>query len=382
MGPMCASGAHIPTGFNVSDGDHFVAMCNEVVYYKNTFNVNGQLYTTGEGPADYLQAYIGNKTIPWLRHAAKEAVGGGRPFFAYLAPHAPHFPAQPAPWYMHAALPSQTAPRLPSYNNFTEGKSWAIRTNPPLDAFTADAVDLHYRNRLRSLLSVDDYIHDIFQVLEQTGALNSTFVITTSDHGYHLGNYRVPYEKSLPYDIDVRVPFFVRGPGVPMNTTSPAIVSLMDVGATVLELAGVTQPGQRTTDGRSIVPTLQGSAVPTGWREGTLVEFVGYPNQWMEACNVVFGIANCPSKADVPYLIDGPQNTYSMLRIINATHDLTYAEFRPEGSPIALASTNWTELYDNKQDPWQSTNIAARTSTQALQAQLWAVATCSADSCL
>lgn len=75
-------------------------MCNEVVYYGNTLNVDGKLFTTGQsGAANYLQAYLGNQTIPWLTRAAAAAAQGGKPFFAYLAPHAPHFPAEPAPWW-------------------------------------------------------------------------------------------------------------------------------------------------------------------------------------------------------------------------------------------------------------------------------------------
>ncbi len=85
MGPMCQqNNPIIPKGFNIADGDRcavlccpgcflvvdvatstslsavsprFVAMCNEVVYYGNTFNVDGKLYTTGpSGAANYLQA--------------------------------------------------------------------------------------------------------------------------------------------------------------------------------------------------------------------------------------------------------------------------------------------------------------------------------------
>jgi arylsulfatase A-like enzyme len=58
--------------------------------------------------------------------------------------------------------------------------------------------------RQRSLMSVDDYVHDIFAVLEETGVLSNTYVFATSDHGYHLGEFRVPFEKSLPYETDHR----------------------------------------------------------------------------------------------------------------------------------------------------------------------------------
>lgn len=54
------------------------------------------------------------------------------------------------------------------------------------------------------------------------------------------------------------------------------------------------------------------------------------------------------------------QNTWSALRIVNATADLAYIEFRPHASPLARASTNWTELYDLRADPWQAVNLCVR----------------------
>lgn len=88
--------------------------------------------------------------------------------------------------------------------------------------------------------------------------------------------------------------------------------------------------------------------------------------------------------ADPFYLIDGPQNTWSQLRIANATMNISWTEFRPQGSPIHRASTNWTELYDLATDEWQGTNLAPTASPALLRAlsdELWAVATCATTSC-
>lgn len=93
-------------------------------------------------------------------------------------------------------------------------------------------------------MSVDDYVAAIFATLEETGVLNTTYVIATSDHGYHLGEYRIPFEKSLPYETDVRPPFYVTGPGIAPKSNITGLVSLMDVGATFMELAGATNPGE------------------------------------------------------------------------------------------------------------------------------------------
>jgi N-acetylglucosamine-6-sulfatase len=204
MGGLCSSAAtarHLPAGFSPRDGDRFLAMCNEGTYYENTFNSDGALVTTGaRGNASaYLTAFLGNETLAWLTRVAAAAAGeGGRPFFAYLAPHAPHLPAEPAPWYAAAPLPSDAAPRPPAFNAFREGKGWAIGQNPPFAPFTEAGIDLHFRNRQRALMSVDDTVRDVFAALEAAGVLDNTYVIATSDHGYHLCVDAFFASRSLP----------------------------------------------------------------------------------------------------------------------------------------------------------------------------------------
>ena len=419
MGPMCGPRALIPAAFDIPSGDRFVAMCNEVVYYENTFNIDGSLYTTGKrgNASAYLTSFLGNHTLNWLNKVAPAAAAGGPPFFAYLGPHAPHFPAEPAPWYADAPLPASSAPRPPAYNAFREGKSWAIKENPPFVPFTEDGIDTHFRNRQRALMSVDDTVRDVFAALEAAGVLDNTYFFATSDHGYHLGEFGIPFEKSTPYDTDVRTPFFVRGPGVPSGGKGLGMVSLMDVGATMLELSGATKPGDRTTDGRSIVPLLGAAGVPPqGWRNGLLIEHLGEKNQWMGICGWVFNASECPAKPakDPMYLIDGPQNTWAQWRVVNATHDFSYTEFRDVTQPPSREATNvrcfcllfvlleggrhvlpclftppfpvksllfqWTELYNTGQDPWQGVNVASG-NEGAYSNELWAVANCALDTC-
>ena len=109
MAPYCKKGSagkleSLP-GF-----DDYNAMCNDNKYYKNIFT-NGVIYTSGTSPEDYLTSIIGNSTIEFI----DKALSNGEPFFAYVAPHAPHVPSTPAPWYMDN-FSGMNAPRTPNYN--------------------------------------------------------------------------------------------------------------------------------------------------------------------------------------------------------------------------------------------------------------------------
>lgn len=424
---FCGENIHVPRGF-----DTFFAMCQEVRYYNISYNDNGVMLQTGDAPTDYGTSVIGNRSLAFLEAATANGTQS-QPFFLYLAVHAPHLPAIPAPWYSNATVPSK-APRAPNWNAGREGKHWQVSGNPPMDDYFVGASDAVFADRMRTLLSVDDIISEVVATLSGAGVLDNTYIVFTSDHGYHNGQYALWAEKSQIYDTDTRIPFIVRGPGVPAGATSDALVSAIDVGATLLELAGAVPPGSRTTDGRSFASLLTGggssergvepravrsesasgdslaqsverawaeeddfdvpgSGAPVWPRDRVLIEFPGYPTQYLGPCNFVPGEAApnvpCPRPPNTPLpLIDDPSNSYSALRIINATHDVLYAEYRPGGSAIVPGSTNFTEAYDYAADPWALVNKALpgpdawpRAVLQQLSKELWAVANCKGEAC-
>ena len=78
-------------------------------------------------------------------------------------------------------------------------KHWFLRTDPkPLSEDILDMVDEVFRNRWRTLLSVDDMVDTVMKKLERMDLLRNTFVIFTSDHGYHLGTFALTIDKRYP----------------------------------------------------------------------------------------------------------------------------------------------------------------------------------------
>ena len=53
-------------------------------------------------------------------------------------------------------------------------------------------MEREYRERLRSMLSVEDLLRQTVSTLHDTGELSNTYIVFTSDNGYHFANHRLP----------------------------------------------------------------------------------------------------------------------------------------------------------------------------------------------
>ena len=80
-----------------------------------------------------------------------------------------------------------------------------------------------------------------------------TYVVLTSDNGFHLGQNGLGRGKGTPYDTDVRVPLLITGPGV-VPGVRREVTSNIDLAPTFEELAGLPPAPYRS--GLSLVPTL------------------------------------------------------------------------------------------------------------------------------
>ncbi|MBK6486202.1 MAG: sulfatase-like hydrolase/transferase [Gemmatimonadetes bacterium] len=141
----------------------------------------------------------------------------------------------------------------------------ACRRSPATGTSDADI-----RARLEMLLGVDESLGRLVATLDSLGALDSTIIVLTSDHGYFYGEHGLDQERRLAYEETARIPLIVRYPRVARAGTTPSqMVQTIDFASTLLSMAGVRDTVAR--QGVSLVPVLDGSA--TTWRTSVFLEY-------------------------------------------------------------------------------------------------------------
>ncbi len=117
-----------------------------------------------------------------------------------------------------------------------------------------------YRQRAQMAQSIDRMIGRIVERLGDS-LDEDTYLVVTSDNGFHLGQYSLNGGKGLPYDSDSRVPLIVAGPGVDPGRRTQ-VISNVDLAPTIETLTGATAPEERA--GVSFADTFVDPQAPGG----------------------------------------------------------------------------------------------------------------------
>src|SRR5215211_978940 len=233
-------------------------------YFNYDVNDNGTIRHFGTSDSAYLTDVLRRQTRSFI----DTSVAQGKPFFAYVTPIAPHNPANAAPRDLHT-YDGEKVTRLDSFNeaDVSEKPPW-IKSLPILTRAQIADIDKRHENRVETLQALDDLVEGVANKLQRSGQLSNTYIVFTSDNGYHLGEHRIPKAKGRPYEEDIHVPLLVRGPGVAAGSSTDELVLNTDYFPTFTELAGIPTPSY--VDGRSLLPVLTGTA--TKQRSAILLE--------------------------------------------------------------------------------------------------------------
>ncbi|OZC06151.1 hypothetical protein X798_06867 [Onchocerca flexuosa] len=243
------TGSYIPPGW-----DHWMGLIRNSRFYNYTINMNGDKIKHGwDYEKDYFTDLIANDTIAFIRQLRGE--DPFKPYMIVMSFPAPHGPEDPAPQYSDWFQDVETH-RTEAWNYAPNpDKQWLLQHTGRMEPVHVIFTDVLHRRRLQTLQSVDSNIQRLINELRDLGDLSNTVFMYTSDHGYHLGQFGLVKGKNMPYEFDIRVPYFIRGPGFPKNISIREPVMNVDIAPTILDIAGIVIPHHM--DGRSLVPLIR-----------------------------------------------------------------------------------------------------------------------------
>ena len=214
-------------------------------------------YLTKRG-IDFMEA-AGDQ--PWLCH------------LSYIKPHWPYI--VPAPYHdMYG--PDDVLPPVRSdaerESDHPLFRAW--QNHRVCKAFSRDEVRERVIPAYMGLVKqLDDQMGRLFAYLEESGRMEDTMIVFSSDHGDYLGDHWLG-EKDLFHDASARIPLIVYDPrpeaDATRGTVSDALVEGIDLAPTFLEfMGGNAKP--HILEGRSLLPLMEGA--PTEWRGYAISEY-------------------------------------------------------------------------------------------------------------
>ncbi len=204
---------------------------------QNLHGVRPYLYHTPQKAVveeqDHGTSFVAQRSIEWLENNADE------PFFlmcGFIAPHPPwNNPTELDGLYAEQEIP-MPLPLSRSKTDVTEPTEW-------FGDFDTDEQKRKTREAYYTAISlVDKNVGKIIEYLRESGKLDNTLVIYTSDHGEMLYD-KGYFSKELGYEGACHIPFLVRYPEkLAPACTEDKFVSLVDILPTCLDVCGLPYP--------------------------------------------------------------------------------------------------------------------------------------------
>lgn len=206
---------------------------------------------------------------------------------------------------------------------------------------------------------VDTHVGMILNTLDECGLRDNTIVVYTSDHGDMMGSHRL-LAKCVMFEEATRVPLLVRLPGQRSSRRIWGPVSQIDLVPTLLDL--MDQPTPDHLQGKSLKPLLEGSE-DVSLEESIVIEWNGPNNGFGDVLGQVSTHESMLSLA-------------TKEQIERATTDPVRTVITPDGWKFNCSPLGEHELYNLKDDPLETRNLAAAPEHQPGMQELTARIRC------
>jgi N-acetylglucosamine-6-sulfatase len=214
----------------------------------------------------YITEELTDYALDWLKDRQK-------PFFLYLSHKAVHSEFMPAERHKGRFTNAEFVPP----KSMNDGKHRPMWVQAQRNSWHGVDFPYHsdlniaeyYRRYAETLIGVDDSLGRVMNFLRERNLFDSTLVIYMGDNGFAFGEHGL-IDKRTAYEESMRVPMLLHCPDLfKPGTVMSDVVANIDIAPTVLEAAGVANPGDM--DGRSFLSLARGRK--TEWRDGLLYEY-------------------------------------------------------------------------------------------------------------
>lgn len=267
--------------------DYWITHKGQGKYYDTTFNINGKRIVK----KGYYTERVTDMTVDWLKGDHK------KPFLLIMGHKAPHTPFTPEkkyediyddveiryPWtaFHLEDKPKWVQERLNTWHGIY-GPIFGFRKDFP-DTSAESVLEFaeFVRAYTATIKSVDDSVGRVYETLKDTGLLEETVLIFTSDNGFFLGEHGMSDKRTM-HEASIRVPLLARYPKlVKAGTVIEQQVLNVDMAPSILDICGAGP--LKNIHGRSWKGLLAGRS--RGWRKSWYYAY-NYEKQFPYTPNV------------------------------------------------------------------------------------------------
>lgn len=258
--------------------DHWVSFPGQSSYAagKHTLNINGRKVPRRKYMTDELTDYA----VEWLDERKSE-----EPFLLYLSHKGVHGLYDPAERHRDRYKDAKVVQPVTMANtpkNYADKPMWVKDQRNswhgvefPYYGRSGQSLTEMYRHYCEMILSIDDSVGRVMDVLRKRDVAQNTLVLFTSDGGHFWGEHGL-IDKRCAYEESIHIPLLAHCPAlIKPGTKCDAVVANIDVAPTLLELAGLSIP--ESIDGQSLAGMLKAPSATDSWRKSLLYEYYWEP---------------------------------------------------------------------------------------------------------